>query len=110
MVLYDSDIERLVQVKEYVTSNLKMDLKADVIAQKFHIDKYKLWRQFQFYYKIPIGQYIHQQRMQKALELLKHKKMPVSEVAVEVGYHDRSGFTHAFTAYFKMSPQLILRS
>jgi transcriptional regulator GlxA family with amidase domain len=110
MILYEQDIERLNEIREYIISNLKMKLKTELIAKKFLIDKHKLGRQFQYHFGITIGQFIHGLRMERAYELLANKKMSVNEVAEEVGYHNRCGFSHAFTAHFKMSPQKVLQS
>ena len=51
------------------------------------------------------GQYITQVRMQKARSLLQFTDMPVTRVALEVGYNDVSAFSRRFTTVFGRSPK-----
>lgn len=51
------------------------------------------------------GQYIAHVRMQKARSLLQFTDMPVTRVALEVGYSDVSAFSRRFTTVFGRSPK-----
>lgn len=109
MILYDDDIERLKKIQEYIHSNLDEDLRVKVLAQKFFIDKYKLGRHFTKQFGLPIHNYIMKQRMIKAHELLLNKTMPICQVAMQVGYNDRSSFSHAFSTYYGVPPKNLFR-
>lgn len=50
------------------------------------------------------GQYLQQLRMRKGSQMLKETVLPVTEIALSLGYPDLYAFTRAFRNYFGMSP------
>ncbi|UTM59827.1 AraC family transcriptional regulator [Photobacterium sp. CCB-ST2H9] len=53
------------------------------------------------------GQYLQQQRMQKARALLSHSDLPVSHIAEQVGFSDLSAFSRRFSAHWGETPRQI---
>lgn len=51
-----------------------------------------------------VGQYIIQQRMKRAQSLLRYTDMPVTQVALEIGYRDVSAFSRRYKSYFGINP------
>ncbi len=109
MVLYDTDIERLVLIHDYIDLNLEKDLRMDTIALKFSIQKHTLRRQFKIHLGIALHEYVLSKRMSTAYELLFKRTMPISEVAHAMGYQDLSTFSHAFSGYHGIAPNDCLK-
>jgi len=51
-----------------------------------------------------LGDYLVEQRLQKAARLLKTSDPSIKEIAFDVGYEHHSSFTHAFESGFSESP------
>lgn len=109
MILYETDVEKLNQIDDYILSNLEKNLKLDAIAQKFSMETHTLRRQFKVHKGFSVHRYVLTKRMHKAHELLVNKTMSVSEVSDAVGYRDVSTFSHAFSAYYGISPNNCLK-
>ena len=54
--------------------------------------------------------YLRQARMERAMYLLHHSGMNVTEVALEVGYASPSRFSHAFAEHFGFNPSRVKQS
>ncbi len=110
MILYESDILKLEQIKAYIISNLEKDLGVTNLCKLFSISKSKLKRQFSFYFKSSIHHYIQHQRLLLAHSLLCNRQYSVTTISMLCGYKDRCSFTHAFTSFFKYTPLECLKS
>lgn len=105
MKLHDEDIKRLAVVKHYIDSNLHEDLSIDTLCQNTTFSKSTLKRHFRLHFKMSVHNYILEQRLYKALELLCSKSKNVGEIASLVGYNDRRSFSRAFTKFFGRPPK-----
>lgn len=94
-------------VKEYIIQNLHTPLTVCSLSENFSIGSSTLRRYFYNYHKASIHRFILQQRMIKALNLIKQRNYPISEIAIQVGYSEISNFSHAFRKYFGVSPSTI---
>lgn len=83
-------------IEEYITAHLADELSVEQICKEFGISKTSLYLLSQEYFGTGITRYIRQRRMEKAMQLLEEKSMPVSDVAQAVGYMDASHFTRVF--------------
>lgn len=110
MVIYDSDVARINEVTAYIDQNISEELSVGAIAAKFTISVSTLRRYFRAYHCKSVGYYIHKCRMEKAMELISKRAIPVSQVGMAVGYRHRSPFTHAFTRFFGNPPVYYLRN
>jgi AraC family transcriptional regulator len=54
-------------------------------------------------------QYVLQQRMEKAKELLQQRKYAIAEIALLVGFADQSRFTRHFRKYVGVTPRMFLK-
>lgn len=109
MILYQEDINRLIEIQDFIHANLDKDLKVNSLAKKFNLEKHTLCRHFTQHFKIPLHQYIVNIRLAKAHELLANNIKSVSEVAIAVGYRDKSAFSNAFSSKFSMSPKELFK-
>jgi len=95
-------MERLMGIVE---NNLgKIDFTVPVLSRELGMSKAVLYKKFNTLVKIPIGEFIKSLRLKKAVTLLIHDKMNVSEVAWEVGFGDRKYFSKEFKKFFGKSP------
>ncbi|EEG83552.1 transcriptional regulator, AraC family [Proteus penneri ATCC 35198] len=53
---------------------------------------------------VSVMQYVTQQRLSKAAELLKYTPLNIENIALAVGYDSHSAFSQAFRQYFNKSP------
>lgn len=65
----------------------------------------KLKRGFKHLYGTTIFECGHRFRMQHALQLLAEERLPVSDVALAVGYRYQTSFTVSFRAFFGVAPR-----
>lgn len=75
------------------------------LAKNAHMSPTKLKRSFKAYYHSTIGQYSLDARLKKALELLSHTELSVTEVGQTIGYQNTSKFSQVFLKQFGMYPK-----
>lgn len=104
-----NDAHRLQLVLDYIRSYLDRPLHLAELAEVSGISQYYFCRLFKQSMGIAPYQYVLQQRMEKAKELLRQRKHTIAEVAVLVGCTDQSRFTRHFKNYFGITPSLFLK-
>lgn len=91
-------------IEEYITAHLADGLSVELLCKEFGISKTSLYLLSREHFGTGITQYIRQRRMERAMQLLEEKSMPVSYVAQAVGYMDASHFTRVFKQYAGCTP------
>ncbi|WP_054023830.1 response regulator [Bacillus sp. FJAT-28004] len=92
-------------VKKYIALNLGLDeMSRDVIAAQVFLNPDYLSRIFKKETGFSISDYVLQERIRVAKELLSKTDMPVSGVAITVGYSNFSHFTKIFKKYTESNP------
>ena len=76
-----------------------------VLHQQVHLSLTKLTRGFSSFYGMPIHQYIIEQRLIQAAQLLLDGDRNVGEVATIVGYGKPSNFAAAFKKKYGVAPK-----
>jgi AraC-like DNA-binding protein len=107
------DIDRIYYAKEILTENLDNPPSLIELARQVGLNDYKLKLGFRQVFGTTAFSYLHQQRMEKARQLLLEGKMNVKEVARAVGYANQSRFATAFRKQFGTNPKsydLLLRA
>jgi AraC-like DNA-binding protein len=107
------DIDRIHYAKEILAQNLKNPPSLLELAKQVGLNDYKLKLGFRQVFGTTAFSYLHQQRMEKARQLLLEGEMNVKEVARAVGYANQSRFAAAFRKQFKTNPKsydLLVRS
>ncbi|WEK21347.1 MAG: AraC family transcriptional regulator [Candidatus Pedobacter colombiensis] len=100
----------IIIIMEYIEANLHESLSIERIAEQFNLSPSTLQRRFKKQYKVPMHKFILQQRMDKAMEMLKEGSHSIADVRLNVGYHDPANFTTAFIKYFHVSPSHVSKS
>lgn len=105
MLLFESDVKRLEDIRSFILEHLGMDLTAVMIAKEFGIGKSTLHRHFRAHFKLSLHNYILKCRMEKAMELIVTRACNISQAGTAVGFKEASSFTRAFINYFGHPPK-----
>ncbi len=93
------------KVRAYITSHLSEDLSRDDIASHVCLHPDYLARLFKGELGMTISEYVLQERIHKARELLAESAQPITAIAYELGYGNYSHFSKMFKKAVQMSPQ-----
>lgn len=80
----------------WILSHIDEDLSVARITSEFGISRSKLYQVCDNYLGCGIAEYIHNLRLEKAKDLLKHSDLPIAQVAAECGYSDYTYFCRTF--------------
>jgi len=108
--LSKSDIEKVKYIQEFLLTDISVCYTHEQLARQAGTNEFILKKGFREVFGKPVYQYILQKRMEKAMNLLLTSHLPVSEIAMMVGYEDASGFTRAFKKVFNLVPVLVRRN
>lgn len=92
----DGNTALLKQIKNYVGSHLESPLNREEIAEKFFISKDYLSHLFTKNEGMGFTQYVNDQRINKAKELLRNTTLPIKIIALNVGIPDYAYFSKMF--------------
>ena len=96
--------QRIAPALAYIHSHLKDDLNRDAVAEVVHLSGSRFQTLFREALGMPPRDYIQNQRMLKAQQLLIGSDLPVKEIAVQVGHDDPFHFSRAFKKSIGVSP------
>jgi transcriptional regulator GlxA family with amidase domain len=94
---------KLDQVTDWASLAKGASYKATFLAHSCEMSVRQLTRYFLEKKKCTPHKWLHELRMQRAVELV-CDKTPLKVVSIELGYKDPAHFTHDFTNYFGMPP------
>ncbi len=92
------------QVKEYIESHLNEELSRSRLAKMVFLSEDYVSKLFKTTTGMSIPGYIAARRIEKAKEYLNHSNLPVSRIALEVGYSNFSYFSKTFRDLTGMTP------
>ncbi|MCE7038940.1 hybrid sensor histidine kinase/response regulator transcription factor [Dyadobacter sp. CY312] len=105
------DKEFLDKVITVIEDNIQTpDLDVEFICQEMFISRTKLYQRIQAITGQSVGDFIRTARLQKALHLLTHEDISISEITARVGYTSTSYFSTAFRKEFGKSPLQFLQT
>lgn len=87
-------------IESHLYSNLSLDQMAFLAGQSLSTFK----REFKKYFHDTPANYIRNKRMKKAVDLLIHSSLTVSDISFQTGYEDPSYFSRLFYRKFNMLP------
>jgi AraC family transcriptional regulator len=97
---------KLRAVIEYIHEHLDAELSLDHLAAVAHVSPYHFARLFKNSTGLPPHQYVIACRVERAKELLRQReRLPLAEVATEVGFADQSHFTRHFKRLVGVTPR-----
>ncbi|MBG1263070.1 helix-turn-helix domain-containing protein [Nostoc commune] len=99
---------RLQPVLDYIHSYLDRPLHLAELAAVAGMSQYHFCRLFKQSMGVAPYQYVLQQRMEKAKELLHQGKHKIAEISLLVGCADQSRFAKQFKKHFGVTPGLLL--
>ncbi|MEQ8291151.1 MAG: AraC family transcriptional regulator [Roseovarius sp.] len=85
-------------------ARLSEDITLEELAAEAQLSPYHFARMFKQGLGVPPRVYLTQLRMEKACDLLEHTEMPVTEIALEVGYSSNQVLARVFLKNRRMSP------
>ena len=91
-------------VRQYVMEHLEEPISIDQLASYFFMNQYSFMHAFKKCCGISPYQFILQQRLEAALEMIK-KGMPLTTVSHSCGFSDYSNFYRSFRKHFQKSPK-----
>lgn len=92
------------QVKKFLDQNYSKPLTLEVIAEECHGSPFYLHRTFKAQVGISPIEYLNKIRMEKAKDLLRKTKKPISEIGLAVGIVNGDHFSTKFRKYASVTP------
>ena len=93
-------------VIDYIEHHLDGKLDLETIALDSHYSKYHLHRVFSDTVGLTIHDYIQRRQLTEAAKLLVFSGKPIVQIAFLSGYQSQQAFTNAFTAMYRMPPNM----
>ena len=91
-------------VVDFIQSHLDEDVSLLTLAEQAHVTPFHFARLFRATVGMPPHQFVLRQRIQRSIGLIKARKLPLAQIAVESGFHDQPHFTRAFRRVLGMTP------
>lgn len=95
----------LKEAEQYIREHIAEDISVRELAVRAHVSETHLGRLFKKKHGLTPVDYIHQQRITVAKELLGKPVYTISQVAAMVGFNNYSYFTKTFRKYTGMTPR-----
>jgi len=95
----------LKQAVEYINENLEITVSLTAIAAELGMSQYHFCRLFKRSTGMTSHQYLIQQRVERAKQLLKQPGQTVTEIASECGFANQSHLAKHFGKRLGMSPK-----
>ncbi len=96
---------RLSRAVDFIHAHLAENISLEQIAAVEYLSPYHFLRLFKQTYGISPHQYIIQQRVRRASELLEHTRMTVQEIAVAVGFYNHTHLIRHFKRLTGRTPR-----
>jgi AraC family transcriptional regulator, transcriptional activator of the genes for pyochelin and ferripyochelin receptors len=103
-VISDSEARQVELARRKLAADLSAPVRIADMARTIGMSESKLTRVFKERFGITVFDYRLECRMRHALELLRCKRMPVTQVAYAVGYRHPTSFAAAFQEFFGLAP------
>ena len=105
LITPDND-KLFVAAKEFIEAHLGEDVSVEQLCAELGISRTRLYEIFRSELKMGISRYILIRRLHRAKKLLKTTELPVSEIAVTVGFADYNYFSRVYKKRYGKSPHI----
>jgi two-component system, response regulator YesN len=95
----------VIRIQTFIGENLHRELTRDELSGLVHLNSSYLSRLFRMETGMSLSEYILQERMKKASELLLSTDDSISSIAVTLGYDNFSYFAKLFKKVYQLTPQ-----
>ncbi|MDR3513864.1 MAG: AraC family transcriptional regulator [Caulobacteraceae bacterium] len=99
------DGERLEAVRLFIEQRFAEPLSMAQLAREAGTNESKLTHQFKGRFGLTVFDYLRKVRMERASFLLRETNLPVTQIALEIGYEHPANFATAFKRSFGQSPR-----
>jgi AraC family transcriptional regulator, transcriptional activator of the genes for pyochelin and ferripyochelin receptors len=103
------DIEKVKQVHNRILKDLRCACTVSLLANDAAIDERKLERGFRILYGTTVYHFLLNERMKKAVALLRDTTIPIGEIALLVGYNKLRVFSDTFKRKYGYAPASLRR-
>ena len=101
---------KLRQVQSYIEENLSASLSLRAVADAVGMSASHLKVRFREATGIPVHQYVIHRRVERATLLLREGMLPISQIALDVGFAHQSHLAMHMKRLLGVSPSHVLRS
>ncbi|WP_228852122.1 helix-turn-helix domain-containing protein [Aegicerativicinus sediminis] len=101
----DAYLKKLEQVEEIIQRDLENVPSIAELAKLVGINQNKLQQGFKHMFKVSVNNYIRNQKMSKARELLESTDLNITEISERIGINSKSYFSKLFRQYYGLSPK-----
>ena len=102
--LSEADVQRLALVRETILKNLRYHYTIPCLAQTAGINEFKLKTGFKALYGQPVFDFLTENRMKMAMELMESNNYSIGEIAHRCGYNHPTNFCAAFRRRYHIRP------
>lgn len=95
---------------EYIKNNLESNLSLETLAKTANFNAVYFHKLFKAAIGKTLREYIEEQRLKKAINLLISTNMTITQIAYECGFSSQSYFNYAFKRKMKVSPREYAKS
>jgi AraC family transcriptional regulator len=102
--------DRMKRVLDYIETYLAEDLSVIELSHIACLSPYHFGKMFKCSMGTSVHQYVLRRRIERAKSMLLSRKLPLSEIALVVGFQDQSQFTTIFRRHVGVTPGAYLRT
>jgi two-component system response regulator YesN len=102
--------QRLKKALEFIETHYEEPLTVERIAKEVYLSPSRLSHIIKSEWGLTLGDYISKVRIDRAKALLKERELPISQIALEVGFPDQSYFTKVFKKIENCTPKVFRRN
>lgn len=100
----EKEPETIQQISQYILSNIDKNITLSHLSNIFYISESQIIRLFKKKYNTTPKQFIQQQKINTAKEMLSYTSFDIDTIAHKLGYSDRNNFSTAFSKKVGVAP------
>lgn len=96
--------DKVMQVMEWLKHNYSEEFNIDEISDRFQLSTRTLSRKIKQITNLSFNNYLHQVRINNAIQMLQYSDLSITDIAFKVGYSDSNYFSTKFKKVTQKSP------